>query len=168
MRTLSRFPVPVLLEHLSKMKTEEKHPLFFLRPLLRTKDVNIIHVLLQSLTLLPVEAWAGGNIVASGTHGVIGQRISSPILTDPSSSSIDETDLFGEGVDKKPEPDVGDVITVTEATTPFPALFEESEVGIIMGCLKSSDPSIRKLVRPFTAIHAVTSSDSWILQHARR
>lgn len=133
------------------MKADEKHPLFFLRPLLRTRDINITLVLLQSLTLLPVEAWAGGNIVASGTHGVIGQEVDSAILADPSPSSIDETNLFGEGVgDEMPETGGRNVITVTEATTPFPALFEESEVGIIMGCLKSSDPSIRKLVRSIT------------------
>lgn len=133
------------MDHFSKMKPDEKHPIFFLRPLLRTKDINITLVLLQTLTLLPVEAWAGGNIVASGTQGV---RVPGVGPTDPSSSSIDETNLFGEGVDD--EAGGQNIIMVTEATTPFPALFEESEVGIIMGYLKSSDPSIRKLVRSFT------------------
>jgi hypothetical protein len=151
MRAISHFPSAVFMDHLSKMKTDEKHPIFFLRPLLRTKDINITLVLLQSLILLPVEAWAGGNIVASGTHEVVGQGVGSTTLANSSSSSIDETNLFGEGVDDEIS-EVGgrNVITVTEVTTPFPALFDESEVGIIMGFLKSNDPSIRKLVGPFT------------------
>lgn len=145
MRLFAHLPEPTVIDHLSKANREDKHPLFFLRPLLRAKDINITSVLLQSLDFLPVEAWAGENTVATEPLEQNGQ----PVASDPSPSNIDEADLFGEGVGVEQEsPDSNPIkgVALSGTTAALPPLFEESEVGMIMGCLESTDPSIRILV----------------------
>jgi hypothetical protein len=106
-------------------------------------------ILLQILTFLPVEVWAGGTIEVPIQP--LQDNQSNTTTPDPKGwpeaspgAEINEADLFGEDVaheappEKKKDP--------TKRSVVFPALFEEKEVGAIVGYLSSSDMALRKLV----------------------
>ncbi|PVG00771.1 ARM repeat-containing protein [Serendipita vermifera] len=150
MRTISRLPSEPITQRLYRELRESKtgtHPLDFLRPLLHSTDVNMNVVLLQILTLLPVEVWAGGALEVpiqpseeeqgdTTTRAPKGWPEASP------GTEINETDLFGEGVTNEAP---SEKISLTKKSTMFPPLFEEKEVGAIVGYLNSSDAALRKL-----------------------
>jgi hypothetical protein len=132
-----------------------EHPLSFLKNLLQAQDPNITFLLLKCLNLLPALAWAGGaadaqadyeSVIAqgegsSGNGNALGLGSSEP----SPASQIDAADLFGESVGANEA--LPPSLPASADIKIFPSLFGESDVGAIIGYLKSKDASVRKLVR---------------------
>ena len=125
------------------------HPLSFLSPLLRSADFNIISVLLQSLAALPVQTWAGGAVMVdvNGNSAQKTEITEEPIqLAASPLADIAEAELFGEEVGQDVWKKVEEDISTPKVEATFPPLFTESEVGVIVGFLRSRDEAIRMLV----------------------
>ncbi|KIM33790.1 hypothetical protein M408DRAFT_85359 [Serendipita vermifera MAFF 305830] len=156
MRTVSRFPAALVTTKLMQtFRTSEAslHPLSFLSPLLRSTDVNVISVLLQALVALPVQTWAGG-LVTNGSDEdphKTGQKESlmvekqSSILTPSPVGEIAEAELFGDEVEQEVWQTPAQTDAPLNEEMILPALFSETEVGIIVGLLRSRDENIRKM-----------------------
>ena len=154
MRTLSRFSDATVTSRLMRAIGNSQpaaHPLSFLCPLLRSTDVNVISVLLQSLASLPVQTWAGGPVMLDAAEGSVrpsdtpkevAQLASSPL------ADIAEAELFGEEVGQDVWQKAGEPNSPLKVEATFPALFTEADVGMIVGLLRSRDEAIRKLVGP--------------------
>ncbi|KAG8832121.1 hypothetical protein FRC17_001992, partial [Serendipita sp. 399] len=141
-KVMSQIGQDISIEALATKNSDSQppvNPLSFLKPLLRQPDINLNLTLLQCLVLLPPVTWTGGSV---GTHAEA--KANDGLVADPLSQELDANELFGEeagkGVEEKAPLVVGELNTIA-----FPPLFNEQEVGRIIGFLRSKDTTMRKL-----------------------
>jgi len=145
------------------------HPLAFIRPVIHEKDFNVLYTLLSGLRSLPTAVWAGtapvgleGNLVGKSKEfsETLEPLQSTLTLAPPATSDDPFHDVFGpfEQGSTSHSPDyitpsgslgLSNVSTspkVVPQTSHLPPLFEEEEVGIIVGFLRSEDSTLRRNV----------------------
>lgn len=150
MQTLACIQDPVLSRVLVELyaKKSNNHPLAFLRTLLKSTDPNVTLTVLQCLRSLPVTAWAGVAIETQvnllGETETLAPKADFP-PSSPSAPATEPLDEFGPFQGTFEEPDLAGLSKPVPATqiTMLPALFEEDEVGLIIGFLNSDDVTVR-------------------------
>lgn len=173
LRVLGNFPFDILAHHLATMPNASAvfvHPLAFIRPMIQEKDPNVLYALLSGLRSLPTAIWAGTAPVGLESDLIGKSRDLSetleplhPTLTPATPTTSDDPfhDVFGpfEGGSTSHSPDyvtpsgslgLSNLSSSPKAvaTTPhLPPLFEEEEVAIIVGFLRSEDSMLRRNVR---------------------
>jgi hypothetical protein len=185
LRALGKFPFDILIHHLasrSGASSASLHPLAFIRPMIHEKDPNVLYTLLSGLRSLPAAIWAG-TAPATSNNGLIGKSRELAETLEPLQSNLNPAtpltsddpfhDIFGpfEGASTSHSPEY---ITPSESlglsnvsTSPkavpniphLPPLFEEDEVGIIIGLLRSEDSTLRKDVRVGSFAQLVSITD---------
>ncbi|KAG8758720.1 hypothetical protein FRC14_007507 [Serendipita sp. 396] len=142
-RVLSQIPQEICIKALA-LKDDASRPLnnslYFLKPLLRQVDLNLVSLLLQCLVLLPPIIWTGGSVGTAESKKMTTDGHTKGSLPD----DMDANELFGEEAGKSAEGEAFPEDKVSASIT-FPSLFSEEEVGTIVSFLKSKDIMIRKL-----------------------
>jgi len=188
LRAFGKFPVDILIHHLASRSNTAPvsiHPLAFIRPMIHEKDPNVLYTLLSVLRSLPTTIWAGttqeSDLIGkstglSGTLETLEPLHSTlPPLTPPTADDPFH-DVFGpfEKGSTSHSPDyitpsgslgLSNISNSPKAASQMPhlpPLFEEEEVGTIVGFLRSEDSMLRKSVRfvSFFSIVVITDPNS--------
>lgn len=180
-----KFPIDTLIHHLASIPNATPvsvHPLAFIRPMIHEKDPNVLYTLLSVLQSLPTAIWTG----TAPESDLIGKSIGpaetletlEPLqsnLAPLSSPTADDPfhDVFGpfERGSTSHSPDyitpsgslglsnVSSSPKAASQTPHLPPLFEEEEVGTIVGFLRSEDSTLRKGVRVVSFVPKVVITD---------
>lgn len=187
LRALGKFPIDILIHHLasrSNTTSVSMHPLAFIRPMIHEKDPNVLYTLLSVLRSLPTAIWAG--TAPESDFPLIGKSMglsetletleplqsTLPPLTPPIADDPFH-DVFGpfERGSTSQSPDyktpsgslgLSNVSSSPKAASQvphLPPLFEEEEVGTIVGFLRSEDSMLRKDVGVVSFVPMVVIAD---------
>lgn len=187
LRAFGKFPVDILIHHLasrSNTTSVSMHSLAFIRPMIHEKDPNVLYTLLSILRSLPTAIWAG--TAPESDFPLIGKSMglsetletleplqsTVPPLTPPTADDPFH-DVFGpfERGSTSHSPDyitpsgsmgLSNVSNSPKAASQvphLPPLFEEEDVGTIVGFLRSEDSMLRKDVGVVSFVPMVVIAD---------
>jgi hypothetical protein len=185
LRAFGKFPIDILIHHLasrSNITPVSRHPLAFIQPMIHEKDPNVLYTLLSVLRSLPTAIWAGTtpeshligkSIGLSETLETLEPLQSTPPPLTPPTADDPFHDVFGpfEKGSTSHSPDyitpsgslgLSNVSHSPKAASQMPhlpPLFEEEEVGTIVGFLRSEDSMLRKDVRAVSLVSMVVITD---------
>lgn len=187
LRALGKFPFEILVHHLaskSNASPVSEHPLTFIRPMIHEKDPNVLYTLLSALRSLPTAIWAGtvsaggsesdliGKSEISETLGPLQSTLTPGIPAIPDDPFHDVFGPFEEGSTSHshspdhitPSGSLGlSNVSASPKAVPqapqLPPLFEEGEVGVIIGFLRSEDSTLRKDVRVISLVSMGVTTD---------
>lgn len=172
LKVLGKLPLDVVAHHLATRPSASPafvHPLAFIRPMIQEKDPNVLYTLLSGLRSLPTAIWAG-TAPAGSENDLIGKSSDFSETLEPLQSTLAPAtpatsddpfhDVFGpfEGGSTSHSPDyvtpsgslglsnISASPNAVPQTPHLPPLFEEEEVGIVVGFLRSEDSMLRRNV----------------------